>query len=478
MSNGVPVKYRILSTLLVVAVLFLSVCNNLWSKAYAQGIPSDIPASEPAVTAMPLIEVINPYLSIEHLTLSDGTQLSEYIIKGPPFPPIGYEAENTASTVPSIDAVILPDFPSYSWVFGCSAVSGAMIAAYFDRGAYPNMYSGPTDGGVMPLIDTSWGTWSDGYTTYPNNPLIASHNGVDGLGTRGSIDDYWIKYLSAANDPYITNDWPQHTWGSAIGDYMKTSQSTYGNVDGSTSFYNYSNIATRLTCSAMEGYGIDDEDGTYGRKLFYEARGYTVSDCYSQNTDNKVIGGFSLANFQTEINAGYPVLLNLAGHSIVGYGYDGSTIYLRNTWNSNPAQTYTMPWGGSYSGMELLSVSIVHPTSSSPNPIPAITNLNPSSATAGGVGFTLTVNGTNFISSSKVRWNGANRTTSYVSNTQLQASITAADIASAGTATVTIFNPTPGGGTSNGVTFTINNPIPTITNINPSSATAGVWISP
>jgi hypothetical protein len=89
------------------------------------------------------------------------------------------------------------------------------------------------------------------------------------------------------------------------------------------------------------------------------------------------------------------------------------------------------------------------------NPLPTITNINPTSATAGGVGFTLTVNGTNFVSTSKVRWNGTDRTTNYVSATQLQVSITAADIASAGTATVTVFNPTPGGGTSNGVTFTV-----------------------
>ena len=54
------------------------------------------------------------------------------------------------------------------------------------------------------------------------------------------------------------------------------------------------------------------------------------------------------------------MLLNLAGHSIVGYGYNGSTIYIRDTWDSDPAHTYTMPWGGSYDGMELLSVSVVH----------------------------------------------------------------------------------------------------------------------
>ena len=127
----------------------------------------------------------------------------------------------------------------------------------------------------------------------------------------------------------------------------------------------------------MEGFGIASRDGTYGRKLFFEARGYTVSDCYNQNTDNNVSGGFSIANFKGEIDAGYPVLLNLEGHSIVGYGYDDSTIYIRDTWSSIPTYTPTMPWGGSYSGMKLLSVSIVHPiTGTAPGSFSKSTPLN------------------------------------------------------------------------------------------------------
>ena len=106
------------------------------------------------------------------------------------------------------------------------------------------------------------------------------------------------------------------------------------------------------------------------------------------------------------------------------------------------------------------------------NPVPTTSSLSPSSATAGGAAFTLTVSGTNFINSSVVRWNGVDRTTTYVSTTQLTAAITAADIASAGTASVTVFNPTPGGGTSNAQIFTINNPAPAITSLSPSSATA------
>src|SRR5205823_3263599 len=86
-----------------------------------------------------------------------------------------------------------------------------------------------------------------------------------------------------------------------------------------------------------------------------------------------------------------------------------------------------------------------------------------------------TVNGTGLVNGSVVRWNGANRTTTFVSATQAQASISAADIAIAGTAQVTVFNPTPGGGTSANSAFSINasNPVPSITSLSPASATAG-----
>jgi hypothetical protein len=107
------------------------------------------------------------------------------------------------------------------------------------------------------------------------------------------------------------------------------------------------------------------------------------------------------------------------------------------------------------------------------NPVPTVTTLSPTSGTAGGAQFTLTVNGTNFISTSTVQWNGTARTTTYVSSTQVTAVILAADIATGGTFPVTVVNSTPGGGTSNAVNFTVNNPVPTITTLSPTSATAG-----
>ena len=109
------------------------------------------------------------------------------------------------------------------------------------------------------------------------------------------------------------------------------------------------------------------------------------------------------------------------------------------------------------------------------NPVPVLSSLSPSTATAGSAAFTLTANGTNFINGSVIKWNGTALTTTYVSATQLTASVPAANITTAGVATITVFTPTPGGGTSSPLTFTIisSNPSPALTSIAPNTATAG-----
>lgn len=65
--------------------------------------------------------------------------------------------------------------------------------------------------------------------------------------------------------------------------------------------------------------------------------------------------------FQSYIDLGYPILINLAGHSVVGYAYSGSTIYIRDTWSSDPSFRPTITWGGSYQGLPMQSVSVVLP---------------------------------------------------------------------------------------------------------------------
>jgi hypothetical protein len=72
---------------------------------------------------------------------------------------------------------------------------------------------------------------------------------------------------------------------------------------------------------------------------------------------------------------------------------------------------------------------------------PRLDALTPASATAGGGGFTLTVTGTGFQSDTVLRWNGADRPTTVISATELQATIDAADIASGGTLAVSVGGP-------------------------------------
>jgi hypothetical protein len=85
---------------------------------------------------------------------------------------------------------------------------------------------------------------------------------------------------------------------------------------------------------------------------------------------------------------------------------------------------------------------------------PTITTISPTSATAGGAAFTLTVNGTNFASGATVNF-GTNSalTPSSITATQIQVTVPAGDIATAGADAVTV---TSGGATSNSVNFTVN----------------------
>ena len=55
-----------------------------------------------------------------------------------------------------------------------------------------------------------------------------------------------------------------------------------------------------------------------------------------------------------------------------------------------------------------------------------------------------------------MKWNTLSLTTTFINSTQLTATIPSSYVTTAGTSSVTVFNPTPGGGTSTAKTFTIN----------------------
>ena len=97
---------------------------------------------------------------------------------------------------------------------------------------------------------------------------------------------------------------------------------------------------------------------------------------------------------------------------------------------------------------------------SNPNAVPSIVTISPNSGKQGGADFVLSVVGANFVSSSAVQWNGSARQTTFVDNTLLTTRISAADISTIATNSITVSNPSPGGGVSNLKTFAVPCDIP------------------
>lgn len=114
------------------------------------------------------------------------------------------------------------------------------------------------------------------------------------------------------------------------------------------------------------------------------------------------------------------------------------------------------------------------------NPVPLTTSITPTEKLSNDPPFTLTVNGSNFTSSSIIYLGNLALPTNHVSASQLTASISS--MPAVGTHTVSIANPAPGGGTSNSQTFTVTqapenpttNPVPFISSISPTIMLEGV----
>ena len=92
---------------------------------------------------------------------------------------------------------------------------------------------------------------------------------------------------------------------------------------------------------------------------------------------------------------------------------------------------------------------------STENPVPEIANLDPAEVRVGSIGFDLSVTGTGFLPGAVVTWNGADRTTEYVSETQVTASIPATDLTTPQTVSVQVRNPDPTPGLSNTLSFVV-----------------------
>jgi len=107
------------------------------------------------------------------------------------------------------------------------------------------------------------------------------------------------------------------------------------------------------------------------------------------------------------------------------------------------------------------------------NPVPTVTGLSPNRVLAGSGAIPLTVSGTGFVNGAIIYFGGRPVTTTYVSSTELTTTLSASQLAAGGRFGVHVNNPRPYGGNSNSLTFTVANPTPALTGVNPAQVLAG-----
>jgi len=227
-----------------------------------------------------------------------------------------------------------------------------------------------------------------------------------------------------------------------------------------------------------------------------EVRGYIASYSGVDQTTPVTASGGTYVNNTNGVAIGGPLAINAGGYGI--YGWSSYAVRTRTSDNEgytelsdvdnalNPnygvaAKSFaaagttnpTVTW----SGANYASVSFITLNPNSTYPLPITTSVSPTTKIVGDVGFTLTVNGTNFVSGvSVVRLDGADRTTTFVSSIQLRATILASDLTTAGSRSITVFTPAPGGGTSNAQTLSVK-AMPAITWTNPADIVYGTTLN-
>ena len=164
---------------------------------------------------------------------------------------------------------------------------------------------------------------------------------------------------------------------------------------------------------------------------------------------------------QSPGNASTVITINFNSPLALGVGVYNDTVTVRVCYD----QACTQPISNSPQTIAVQYTVTVPP--------PVLDTLTPSTTPAGGLGFTLTATGSNFISQSVLQWNGALRATTFLSTQQLTAQITSVDLTAAGTVNITVSNGASGA-VSKAVTFTVT-PLPPLklSSMSPTSVAVG-----
>lgn len=114
------------------------------------------------------------------------------------------------------------------------------------------------------------------------------------------------------------------------------------------------------------------------------------------------------------------------------------------------------------------------PTNPQSNPAPTVKAISPDNVPAGSAAQTVTFTGTGYISATSATLNGTPVQVNYVDTTTLQAMVPASVLAGGQVAEFVVSNPSPGGGSSAGVKFSIMSATPRVTGVSPRSVPQNV----
>jgi hypothetical protein len=198
-------------------------------------------------------------------------------------------------------------------------------------------------------------------------------------------------------------------------------------------------------------------DGDCGGPL--TSLGYNLIGAYTCSGMTNGVNGDMFGTYASPLNPRLDMLDNNGGSTLTHALLQGSPAI--NAGDPNNSNCPTTDQRGSsrpiYSRCDIGAYEYTGPT----NPTPQISSISPTVAlkSCSGYPVTLTVNGSYFLYSSVVRFNGADRPTTYVSANQLTALIADSswqDTCTVTTNAITVFSPSPGGGTSNSADFTVS----------------------
>lgn len=333
-----------------------------------------------------------------------------------------------------------------------------------------------------------------------------------GIADAGSQANFIAPFVLDPNNPNTLLAGGASLWRSTN---VLASTPSWSNIDGSTLTTSGGDFINAVTVA--QGDSNDIWVGFNGGSLWHSANGTQATPAWSQVGSGTLPAGSSVNRVVVDPNnhnSVYVMYESFGGQALWHSGNGGSTWtdissglpdapvfdLALNPANANDLYAATevglftstdggASWGTTNDGpanVRIVQLDWFDPShlvtathgrgmwqmavSSSTN-APALSSLNPSSATAGGAGFTLTVDGSGFQSGATVNFSGSALGSTFVSSTQLTADVPASAIASAGTDAVTVTN--PDGSTSNTLEFTVTPPAPTLASISPSSATAG-----